>query len=128
MRQFLALSFLVATLAPAAEAARLDSRKLTCRDLTGRVAEQESLVVSFGRGLFHRVVRNQGSCHGSDRRMQIAVFPTLDNPSCVVGYVCNGGSSPRTAAEGEPKAEKGEGGISVIGTSAPGGRNPRAGR
>ena len=106
MKALLAL-FALALLPGQLMAAKLDSRTMTCRDLSGIVDEQKSAVIYYAKSHYQRFYSYSGYC---EERMSIpAYLPTKDNPRCFVGYACSQ----------VMEAERGSGGISVIGASAP---------
>lgn len=107
-------SFFIA--AGEAQAARLDSRKMTCRDLTGDIAEQGSAVVQFTKNRWEKIYANNGYCE--ERGNWPAHVPTLDNPKCFVGFAC----------KSVHVAGKGDGGVSIIGVSAPYPSEDKSGR
>lgn len=114
------LAFLAAfTSSAQAAGAKLESRKMTCREVSGIIDERGSATIYYSRNHFEKFYANNAYCE--ERQSIPAYLPTRDNPSCFVGFVCQSLSLTR--------AENGSGGISVIGASAPfEGDHPSSGR
>lgn len=81
-----AAALLVAAPGPA-EAARPDSRQLTCAQAQSLVARNGAVVMTTGRFTYERFVSGIRFC---DRwqTLRPETAPTRDAPRCVVGYVC----------------------------------------
>lgn len=116
MKALFALAALALIPAPLL-AAKLESRKMTCRDVSGIVDEKKSATIYYSKKHFSKFYAYSGFC--DDRASMPAYLPTLDNPSCFVGYSCG----PTYRAE-----NRNGGGISVIGASAPYEENASSGQ
>lgn len=111
MKAIIASLFFALTAATALAAPKIDSRTTTCRDVSGIVDERGSAVIYFADRQFDKFYAHAGFC--DERMSHPAYLPTLDNASCFVGYSC--APTRRSPA----RADRGNGGISVIGASAP---------
>lgn len=78
---------LLGLMAGEALAARPDTRAMTCAQARGLIAQYGSLVMTTGQYTYDRIVHNRGFC-GPGQDTQWLTAPTLDTPSCRVGYVC----------------------------------------
>jgi hypothetical protein len=82
------LSALAALLASASvAAARPSTLDMSCGEAAATVARAGAIVLSTGTHTYDRFVAHNGYClPGQEVRRALA--PTIDNPYCTVGYVC----------------------------------------
>jgi hypothetical protein len=70
-----------------AAAQELSTTTMTCRAAAGVVQTKGAAVFGTGRDTFDRFVRDASFCaHGQTLRPGFA--PSLDDPSCLVGWIC----------------------------------------
>lgn len=70
-----------------AQAARVDSRKLSCNTAQLLVLERGSVVLATSTFLFYRYVADRSQCDRT-QIIRAATAPTVDNPRCAVGFRC----------------------------------------
>ena len=88
MKHLLAAFFLAFFFLPSAFAARPDTRKMTCRDLTALLESKRAVVLTYGNDLYDRFVIYPNMCDVGGDRPSRAFLPTLDVDRCSVGYSC----------------------------------------
>ena len=92
MRKLL-LSAAFSLLAASATAQRPSTLAMSCAQAAGLVASAGSVVLSTGRHTFDRFVAGPGYCFLGEYAWP-ATAPTIDAPSCRLGYTCRPGSHP----------------------------------
>ena len=93
-KQILLLAAIISLLDGAAFAAnRPDVRDMTCLGARTFVQDHRRVVMTTGTYTYDLIVAGHGLC---DRTEYIVskFNPTLDNPSCHIGYVCSARSRP----------------------------------
>ena len=76
------------TLATASGAhARPDTRTMTCSQVVALVNQYRAIVLTTGPRTYDRIVSSFGFC-GPTQKAVDARVPTMDSPSCRIGYRC----------------------------------------
>ncbi|WP_202395836.1 hypothetical protein [Stappia sediminis] len=70
-----------------ANAARPDTRAMTCGQAQSLVQRYGAVVMTTGQYTYFRFVADRGFCDAWET-LQPKVAPTRDNPRCIVGYAC----------------------------------------
>lgn len=65
----------------------VDTRRMTCQALQAYVFARGATLLHYGPGLYQRVVTDRGQCLDAER-IDPAMMPTLDTPSCPAGFYC----------------------------------------
>ena len=73
--------------APAFAQGRPNSVNMTCAQARGAVNSAGALVLGTGGSTYDRYVSNRSFCTPSEVT-DPGFAPTLDNPQCLVGYLC----------------------------------------
>lgn len=68
-------------------AGRPDSRAMACDSARALVQDHQVVVMTTGPYSYARVVSGYGFCERG-QYVDATFAPTLDNPSCQVGYIC----------------------------------------
>jgi hypothetical protein len=68
-------------------AARPDTRAMTCDYAQAFIKQHRSVVMTTGPYTYARLVSGLGYC-GPGEDVRLITAPTLDNPRCRVGYIC----------------------------------------
>lgn len=80
---------LVVSVSPGfAQAARSDSRQMTCKQAQDLVRERGSIVLTTGPSTFDRFVASGRYCEPQTAQVRAKFAPTRDNPQCPAGYRC----------------------------------------
>jgi hypothetical protein len=92
MKSILFAALAILSFASAAEAARPDTRTMTCAQAREFVLANSPVVMTYGYSyragpLYSKF--SARSCRTHDDTDVAAWVPTLDSPSCYIGYVCN---------------------------------------
>ncbi|MEZ5792637.1 MAG: hypothetical protein R3D34_18250 [Nitratireductor sp.] len=87
----LAMAISVAVLAlvvsDPANAARPDTRAMTCENGKKLVRQSGAIVMTTGTHTYARIVSGTGYC-GGDEETELKVVPSRDNARCRIGYIC----------------------------------------
>jgi hypothetical protein len=86
----LAIVLALTAVATSAEAQRLMTPAMTCRQAQQVVAANGAAVLGTGTYTYDRYVRDRGFCQ-IDEYPEAAWVPTRDTPQCPVGYICRSG-------------------------------------
>jgi hypothetical protein len=93
MKSALFAAFALISFAGAAEAARPDTRTMTCAQAREFVIANSPVIMTYGYSRKAGPLYSKFSAHscrsGRDDTDVAAWVPTLDSPSCYIGYVCN---------------------------------------
>jgi hypothetical protein len=68
--------------------ARPDTRTMTCQYAQGFVRQNKAVIMSTGPYTYERFVANSVGYCGPQEQTRLLTAPTLDNPRCRVGYIC----------------------------------------
>lgn len=89
----LAAVALVSLVSTAQAARRPDTRNMTCAQARDFVLKHSPVIMTYGYSYRAGYLYSRFSAHscrnGSDESDVTAWVPTLDSPSCYIGYVCN---------------------------------------
>jgi hypothetical protein len=85
--RFLTLALAVLWCGGAAAQSRPDATRMTCAAAAGAVRSAGAIVLNTGPQLYDRYVASQRFC-ALDEIMLPRWAPTIDNPQCFIGYVC----------------------------------------
>lgn len=93
MKSALFAALALISFAGAAEAARPDTRTMTCAQAREFVIANSPVVMTYGysdrAGPLYSKFSSRSCRNGRDDSDVYAWVPTLDSPSCYIGYVCN---------------------------------------
>jgi hypothetical protein len=67
--------------------ARPDTRRMSCGQAQAYVRQAGAVIMSTGQYTYERFVSGMGYC-GPLEETRLLTAPTLDNPRCRVGYIC----------------------------------------
>ncbi|WP_209001942.1 hypothetical protein [Stappia albiluteola] len=70
-----------------AEAARPDTRRMSCAAAQNLVRQYGAVVMTTGQYTYFRFVSNVGYCDPWEQ-LRPKTAPTKDHPKCIVGYEC----------------------------------------
>jgi hypothetical protein len=84
----LAVAVLIVTLASSSTGeARPSTTTMSCGQAAATVAKAGAIVLTTGPGTYERFVASDAQCLPGEFA-EAALAPTIDSPSCTVGYVC----------------------------------------
>lgn len=85
--RLITLCALVALLPGLAEA-RPDARTMTCAQAAGLVQSRGAALLQTGKRRYDLYLAGPGACSPVTQRAVRQYAPTLDNPKCHIGYLC----------------------------------------